>query len=178
VTTARVCLLNPEKKAAYDAHLQSRLADSAPAPQEADVLDFIARAGVEPLAGQSAAGPLGGAPVLARRRRDPGLAVMIGILAVGLVLVVGLILVRQARDGQPVFESAVRLDDWPEHMREGAVLEINGKRQTVPAAGQLDYPCEPGKIHILATIPGFKPFERTVVVEAGQKRVVHTVWQK
>jgi hypothetical protein len=102
---------------------------------------------------------------------------MIGILAVGLVVVVGLILLRQTRDEQPASPSAI-LIDWPEHLRGGAVLEINGKRQEVPATGPLEYPCEPGRIHILAAIPGYKPQEWSVVLAAGQKGAFRTTWQE
>jgi len=196
VAAAKICLLNPDKKAAYDALLLERLEGAVPpAAPEVERYDFIEPAGQEAftagvpqdaLPAAVSPEPFAVPPPLPRKRRDPGLAVMIGILAFGLALVIGLALLRRAADEQPkqypgldlktlrkrVVQAAI-LIDWPEDLRRGAVLEVNGKRQWVPAAGQIEYPCEPGKVHILLTIPGFKPVPWTVVVEAGQKRVVH-----
>jgi hypothetical protein len=182
VAAAKICLLNPEKKAAYDALLRERLEGAAlTAAPEVELYDFIEPAGQEAitagvpqeaLPAAVSPEPFAVPPPLPRKRRDPGLAAMIGILAFGLALVIGLLLLRRADDEQPVVQAAI-LIDWPEDLRRGAVLEVNGKRQWVPAAGQIEYPCEPGRVHILVTVPGYKSLPWTVVVEAGQKRVVH-----
>jgi hypothetical protein len=196
VAAAKVCLLNPAKKAAYDRQLQSRLEAAQPAaPEDNEVYDFI-----EPLGPQSFAPPAGSEPYLApgvsepfaasagaerfawprglsRRRGGPGLVAMIGVLAFGLALVIGAVLWRRI-DQEPSASQTAIVIQWPEHLRRGATLEINGKRQWVAATGPLEYPCAPGPVHILATIPGYKPLERIGTIKAGQKWIVRTSWQK
>jgi len=195
VAAAKVCLLNPEKKAAYDGRLRSRLEGAQPAAQEAEVYDFIEPLGpesfappdileadVSPVVSERFAAPRGSegfasSPALPPRRGGPGLAAMIGVLAFGLALVVGLVVWRRPGEEPPGPKTAIVLD-WPEPLRRGATLEINGKRQRVAATGPLEYPCEPGRVHILATIPGYRPVERTVRIEAGQTWIVRTSWQE
>lgn len=201
VAAAKVCLLNPEKKAAYDGRLRSRLVGAQPAPEEAEVYDFIEPIGfVEPIGPESFAPRVGPEPYLAPvvsepfaapagperfarppalppRRGGPGLTAMIGVLAFGLALVVGLAVWRRPGEEPPGPKTAIVLD-WPEALRRGATLEINGKRQWVAAAGPLEYPCEPGRVHVLATIPGYRPLERIVTIEAGQKWKVSMTWQE
>jgi hypothetical protein len=196
VAAAKVCLLNPEKKAAYDGRLRSRLEGAQPAaPEEAEAYDFIEPLGpqsfappdileadVSPVVSERFAVPSGPErfarpPALPPRRGGPGLAAMIGVLAFGLALVIGVVVWRRAGEEPPGPKTAIVLD-WPEPLRRGATLEINGKRQWVAATGPLEYPCGPGRVHVLATIPGYRPLERIVTIEAGQKWKVSMTWQE
>ncbi len=106
VAAAKVCLLNPRQKAAYDARLQGRLQGTSPAAeQEAGVYDFIDEPGPESYTPPPAPEPyvppvvpevIDTPPTVARRHRDPGVALMIGILAFGLALVIVMSLLRPA----------------------------------------------------------------------------------
>jgi tetratricopeptide (TPR) repeat protein len=187
VAAAKLCLLRPEKKAAYDEFLRGRPASSggaagptgtpppfpaAPPEDEPPVVELDV-----PSEGSDSS-PAGAA---SRRRR--WLAAGAGVLAVGLVLGIVALAVMLAFPPSPPFPADLPPDlsdagetllalNWPEDRRLGATLELNGVRCPVPLTGPVEYPCQPGEIRIVAIAPGFGRVEETVRAAAWQRNVV------
>ncbi len=165
VAAAKICLLNAEKKAAYDAALRRRLDGGPPLPPapEVEVYDFL-----EPPLRETSAPP----PALSPRRKGPGPAVTLGILGGGIALVVALVLWQRMAGGR----EATVVIEWPEILRRGATLEINDASRTVPLRGPVQFACEPGKVHIAVSVPGLRTWDRTATLEPGQKWIVRVNW--
>jgi hypothetical protein len=179
VAAAKVCLLKPEKKAAYDQRLRQDLEAQARIQTPAK-----ARFG-EP-AGQTAA-PTEAIPRITvstrsrlRPRKTTPRQVLVLVLA-AILVAVGVLLYalwRSLPSPPPPPPSTALVFDWPENQREGATLEIDGRpRIPVPPKGAVRFPCPPGQHHFIARRPRYKPVQQTVTVKAGEHRHVQLHWQ-
>ena len=172
VAAARLCLLNPEKRAAYEKLLRQELctkpADApkprAEEPADSQLADFAAQADRGPPTVRSQ---------VAVRRKPAKLGLLLGAAAAGGLLILGLILW-----GGPSTTETALIVDWPEDQRKGATLQIDGKPFAVESSGPLQHRCGPGEHRIRAGRPGFEPFVETVTLEKGQTKTIRPVWQK
>jgi hypothetical protein len=64
---------------------------------------------------------------------------------------------------------------WPEDQRVDATLLIDGRPMDVPERGRCEYPLEPGEHRVVVRGPGVEPFERTVMLVAGESTIVEVV---
>jgi len=73
---------------------------------------------------------------------------------------------------------AVLVLDWPEDQRQDVSLRIDRTVASFPsAAGPLEYGCKPGRHRIVATRPGFEPYDEVFTVEAGARKEISPVWK-
>ena len=172
VAAAKVCLLTPEKKAAYDAKLRERLESSAAHDETEQSPAWEAILPEEATDGT--------APHLAGRRRGQSrnwqagaVAGAVALLAVG---VIAWMASRPAAERKTQKSELVLL--CPNHEREGVKLRIDGVAAPVAELGPWQCPCEPGRRRVQVTRPGFAPFEQTVEVRAGESVSVGLVWQR
>jgi hypothetical protein len=183
MAAARVCLLNPSRKAAYDAQLSAMLAAPAPgsgspqAPPQAPDLSFLETDSDRP------------AGATLRSVRTSNKKRLVGLLFVAVAVAAGLLfftlLCRLA--GVDVFallrhlgtppEDAVLEFGWPEKFRAEVSLTINGRPIDCPASGAWRYGCPAGDYHILATRWGFDPIDQEVHLSAGQHRRIAPSWR-
>jgi hypothetical protein len=180
---ARVWLLNPSRKAAYDAQLSAKLAASAPgspsppaAPQAPD-LSLLDTDSDRPA----------GSPL--RSVRESNKNRLVGLLFAGVAVAAGILffalLCRLA--GVDMFawlrplgtppEDAVLEFDWPEEFRADVSLTINGRPIDCPASAACRYSCPAGDYRILATRWGFDPIEQEVHLSAAQHRRIAPNWR-
>ena len=68
--------------------------------------------------------------------------------------------------------------DWPEGMRHGTTLELNGATKDVPRLGTIQFRCPPGETRILATAPGYRPIELVEELKAGERHSVRFRWRE
>lgn len=181
---AKVCLLNPERKATYDGQLRGVMAVPA-APRTATALVPRAAPAPPPLApgvasavstpGDSDVGrgcdQVGPGPprvvthVAARRRSNP--AALVVSLVAALLMVGAVIAVIQSSGG--FGGAAVLVFDWPPELRSGIQITLDDVPLDVPAAGPWEHPCAPGTHRIVAMLPGYDPVDREVSVAAGDR---------
>ncbi len=183
VAAAKVCLLNPERKAAYDGHLRGAMAASAVPRVPTAAVPRAAPApppltpgmtfSVPPLAdsgpgngfGQAGPGPSSVATRVAARRRSNPAALVVSV-AVALLIVGAVIAVVQSRGGSG--KAAVLVFDWPPELRSGIQITLDDVPLDVPA-GPWEHPCAPGTHRIVAMLPGYDPVDREVSVAAGER---------
>lgn len=117
----------------------------------------------------AARGPLAGSvkpPGPSSRRRPRGKLSLIVSVALGLPLVVWLIW---------YVSGATRLDiDWPLEERQGASLEIDGRK--VALTGRLSFSGRPGTRKLKLTRPGYQPIEQELVFARGATRTLRLNW--
>ncbi|HUT12282.1 MAG TPA: PA14 domain-containing protein [Thermoguttaceae bacterium] len=156
VAAAKVCLLHPEKKPAYDDKLQKELAAKKAAIPKA--IPLAATPSPQPEPSEPTALPMKTLAIL-------------GGSVVGLLLIVLLIF-----SILPSSEETVLAVDWPETNRGAATLQIDGQPVAVDPYGPVELRCEPGEHRVVLTRPGFQPFEQTVTLAKGGRQVVEPVW--
>ncbi len=111
-------------------------------------------------------------PPAAPEDRRARLAITIGCVAVG-VLLLAILIAWGVKSSKPPAEVVTAMVfDWPEEARERTALFINREPRDFPASGPLVVPCKPGKYRIHAVRRGFKPNEMLVTVGAGRRRDV------
>lgn len=67
--------------------------------------------------------------------------------------------------------------DWPEEERTGGTLQVEGKPVSLPPAGRILIPVRGGARLVSAVRPGYKAYELTVAVTPRQTTVVRPVWR-
>jgi len=111
--------------------------------------------------------------------RRPGLSIpAIGGLAVAAVMLLALVGwgAISAMKPRAAPTSAWVVLDWPATERAGAKLTLDGKVVAIPVNGSIEIPTHAGSRHVVLTRPGFPPYERTVALEAGQRRSLAPWW--
>ena len=194
VATARVCLLNPQKKAAYDASLRARLAAAAP-PE--DQPESAVDPNLASLFEQASSAPSLAARTARPPRRSPVRSwIITGLTASVMLLMAGVVawlLQSSPPDAPPTGETTSRANlsgkppvavappktpsrlifTWPLDQRRNARLEIDGKSQNIPAiemskSESFEVVVEPGSHAVSIACDGFKPFARQVAVGGNE----------
>ncbi len=109
--------------------------------------------------------------------RWPGPVIVAGLATVG-VLLVAILIAWAVRSGSGASGAATLVFDAAEGRPDETTLWVDGKRQRLPASGRLSVKCTPGKHRIEAARRGFKPYQQTVNVKAGQRLEILPVWQR
>jgi hypothetical protein len=172
IAAARVCLLNRENKAEYDAWLRQQIMPPVPAPEpplshEPEVGDLQ-----EVLSDASQYAP----PRPRAGRKGPWLgiaALLAAVLVGGGILALALFQAKEeaAREGILVIQ-------WPEDERLRGVLELDGRKVRTPLDGPIEFRVSVGSHQVAFTRPGYDPYQETVLVEPGTKHAVRPVWRE
>ncbi len=207
VTSAKLCLLNPEKKAQYDEQLRRQLAAQAPKPappkratapvqrvsEAKSQSDQPVAAGPERPSGELAEfaaadrkpSTSGGKPrsgTFYRRQLKLIFAVAgCGAAAVALLAVVLAVTsptAGPAPEEQSSQAAATLVFDIPEAERKDVKLTVGGKPVVVPPAGPITYQCQPGEHRIVAAREGYLPDVQQLTINGGETRTVAPRWQR
>ncbi len=202
VAAARVCLLNPQKKAAYDDWLRESLkaqqqgTTGPPAPPPAPPPAAPPPAAPPPAEAPPVAGSTPvvsvGAPQVDRfkkarskhirskqARASSGEPVstskvwlIAGLLCVCLLLVVGVIIVALSGGNGDAPGETCLVFDWPLDQRKGATIHVGDKELAFPESGPLVYACKAGEHQVRVARLGFETHEETVKVTSGQRKQI------
>ena len=206
VSAAKICLLNRQKKAAYDRQLRQQLAPQAgppaapvapepppplpPAPgpklPTAQPLPESARPPPAPGAGfalvrppDKAGSAPGGVEVRVRvgARRRSNPAFWAVSAIVGLLVVLGAVMLARSLS-QPAAAGTSLVFNWPAEDRSDVTLVIDGVGVEMPASGRWAHPCAAGDHVIEVLRPGYRPVRQTVRVEPGEQAKINVTWEK
>ena len=191
VAAARVCLLNAEKKAAYDAGLRESAMPSAMPPIPAGVR--------HPAATPETAQPISKPPLPSievkedetwldthlhghhghqgsehKPRFSRGTLYAIAGSGAALVFVVLLILFLRSGD----LPKATLVFDLAGADREQIRLSIDGMERKLPSSGPLEFECEPGVHEITAGRSGYPPFVTEVVLGERERLTLVPKWSQ
>ena len=183
VATARICLLNAEKKVAYDESLrQLESPPAAPpvpieAPPQVPPRSIPASRPVPPPIDVKEEETWLDAHVHGSRhhttdsRFSRGSLLGLACAASALVLLVAFLLARRtgSNDAILVFDPAGA--DCSE-----LSLSIDGTEQVLPPSGPLEFICEPGTHEVTAARPGFAPFAAEVSITSGERFTIVPRW--
>ena len=194
VSAAKVCLLNPHKKAAYDGPLREALAPrpqpalpvarplapprrSSPPPMPGDGAKPDSEP-VRPFEATLAVAPAGArSNVLADARRRSATNYAGVVVAVGLVLILGVVFLARTLS-QPVAEDSALVFDWPPEIRRDLQLTIDGEVVGTPDSERWEYTCDAGTHTVEVARPGYRPVGQIVDIEAGERRLIDIAWEK
>ncbi len=197
ISAARICLLNQQRKTAYDQQLKSRLrpeptAPAAPAPAASRGRTPVTAPRVDGVRGTSS-----------DHVRWPTWTPAIGgMLVLGLIAGLGIVVVNAVRgtnegsaeqhkvnqrgvagrsdDGVTQSTTLTRpllILDWAPAERFDAVLEINGKRHAIPADGDIAIPLDAGPFELHITRPGYEDVLSDDVVARGEQIRYSPSWK-
>lgn len=189
VAAARICLLHPEKKAAYDETLRQAemppVSVAAPPRPAAPSPWASPRIPPPPLPGQPGAEPDAMAPPVApnvathpvsrlRRRNPKGVLVaLVGCLgALGIVIAI----VLATRGNRPAGSKVVL--DLAGTDREEVAFSIDGVDQPLPSSGPLEFACQSGPHEVIATRRGYPPYRRQVTLGTQQSLTIVPGWSE
>jgi len=202
VAAARICLLDRQKKAAYDARLRQKLA----AKQQAGATT-AASAAADPgaVAPRRQPGPAQAAsPVVPQTgRARTKLALLLGGVSAAVLGAVALWCFLPARQTpvaeppaaepqtaaasqepsappEPAKPSAqgTLVVDWPEDERAGAGLRIGDQDAPLPPRGPIEIACVPGRHSVRLARAGYEDCFQLVDVEAGGSERIRPRWRK
>jgi|GEM_PF-2104563 len=162
VAAARLCLLQPARKLAYDESLRQQSRTGLPpaeAPRAAALPPLMA--GADRAAGRP-------------KPRRTWLRWLAGCGA-GLAIVIMGWLLFAPRQRPPA--DGVVVIDLPESLRAGATVRIASQPRDVPALGPVEYRCPAGEVQVEVAIPGRAEWKRTITVQSGSKHLVSLPWQ-
>ncbi len=178
IAAARICLVTPERKAAYDAQLRSAIASQQAAIASARQSDTPAVTG-EP------------------RTRLPRYALVAFLAVTGAGLLALLVIAGSGWLGdnslsqsaprqtstQPA-EQTLLTDtntmlwlDWPETQRVGASLHVNGVPQDLPAQGPIELPLPAGPFELRMTRAGYVEVLCSGVAARGEQVQFSPAWE-
>ena len=177
VSSAKVCLLNPQKKAAYDQQLRRKL------QAETEIRTLPGAESLESV--PQTAAPAGVIPNITvstashTRRRKSALPWQVPVLAV--TLAVGAVAVYRLWPDPPAppppRPASALVFKLSEEQRKGLALRVDGNLLTVPATGPVEFACQPGRYRITAAREGYKPVELTFTVKPGSREPVSLNWE-
>lgn len=178
VAAAKVCLLNPKKKAEYDRRLRGQFkAKQKPIPKakplEPDELERPGDPDLNQLFEKTGGGADLAAAQAARGHRQAQMAAGAAIVVAGLIAVAGLVIWATASTNPTL----VALD-WPESQRSAGRLEIDGNPVDLRLSGKLEYPLAPGEHRVTAKRPGYEPFDERFTLTEGKTLVLAPGWRK
>ncbi len=186
ISTARICLLNEQRRAAYDAKLRSQKAASAirvkpvvRAPSSRSHPSVPRVLTVEP---RKSAG--------ASHKRSLWLIACAALLAFSAVVVTLLVVLNYDRRGgdpaqadanesesaPPVSRPAILELDWPVAERDGGEVLINGISQPLSSEAALEFPVRAGVNTVTLTRPGYVDFEETYPFARGERIKISPRW--
>lgn len=186
ISNARIRLLNPEKKAAYDQQLRAevatRMPPASPVPPTPSAVAPTVPASPAPveesgfahwLEEQRAPRKAVSRPQNTRAAEKQRLFIGVGATAAALLmLIVGWLIFSGGGGGS----GATLVLDWPPAQRNGATLKLDGRTVEVPSSGPIELACSPGERRVVATRPGQKPVEHTVRIESGEQKKITIAW--
>ncbi len=185
VATARVCLLNVDKKADYD---QSLGQAETPTLAAAIALPTAPGAPLQPPTAVSTPPPVPRAPHIEvksadshlRGHRDPRarsrypravrLALGGTLAALGLVIAIALS-TRESR-----ISTAVVVLELAGADRGDVAFSIDGIEQKLPSSDPLQFRCEPGPHELIAVRRGYPPFTANITLKARERLTIRPVW--
>jgi hypothetical protein len=181
VAAARICLLDPKKRAAYDERLRAALPVAAsgpvavvPLPEPVVAWDELlgnsaAKPAIRRLAKPS--NPIAAESATAKRTPKNRLIALAAAGALVLVAAVGfgVYSLSGSSDGTLVF-------DWHDSERASCSVSVDGTALALPMNGRWEYRCPAGSHHIVASRPAFK-LDTNVTVAAGQEQLVPPDWK-
>lgn len=182
VAAAKAWLMTPDRKAQYDAWLREQLAPVGPPPPPAAAPPIAGVAPRAPMAVPDLSDVLGDTdPYLESRRRSQkrrqrqwaGVIVSF-VAAVGAAVALGLVVWKlmeaNSQEGKLVIQ-------WPEEERAEGTLEVEGKRVSLPAEGEITVDVPAGRCRVVCARPGFKPYDVTIAATAGKVSAVEPKWR-
>ncbi len=199
VAAARIVLLNPKKRAVYDAALREKLeAESSQGEASAEVstalgsfLDLvgaekhllphqsgIGRRGTRAHPGSSAA--CAARPHPSRDEQRLKLAIYaISATAALLLVAIGVAWIVRSSSGSGPADAATAalVFDWPPQERKGLTLHVDDRPVEVKKTGPLVCECKAGTHRVVAVREGYKPLETTVEVKPGERHTVSAAWE-
>lgn len=163
IASARLCLLQPARKLAYDEALRQQVGGGAAGERGA---------GVEGLPRMLA--PPAQATMQAQRKGHwrwglAGVAATIAI-AVGAWLIV-------PGSAPPEAEGTLVID-FPETLRASAAVRIDGQLRDIPPLGPVEYRCRTGEHELEVHWPGGPEWTRSISIAAGRKHLVSLPWEE
>lgn len=188
IAAARVCLLNPKRRAKYDEHLHEAVRLHAAEAGKGQEEGLSRSLGHFLLEIQDEQVPDGLASPAATQELWPqvddlgqaapqrpwmkwacyGVGGLVGLL----VIIVGLVLFLN-RGGD---EGTLLAFDWPEGQRQGAKLLIDKTAVKLPDKGPVVCRSKPGKHQVQILRKGFKPYEEAIELTEGQRREIRPKW--
>jgi hypothetical protein len=166
VWAARVLLLDPQKKAAYDAQLRQRL---APPPPPAPTLEDIVAPAI-------ARRPKS---VVARRKPKSVLPMILRLVGIAVVACGGYAAWRHFNPPMGSLKIDIAADERP-----GVELAIDGVSMPLPGADSEDdagkdlvFVCAPGRHEVVLKRRNYEPIQSDVLCEAGQTRTITPAWK-
>lgn len=162
IAAARLCLLQPARKLAYDEALRQQNATGF-IPAECSGAESLPQLLAEP--DHTARRP--------KRRRvwQRWLAVCGAAMAVGLAAWLFF------APGKPPPADGTLVIDFPEPLRAGASLRIAGQPREIPPLGPVEYRCPAGEVRVEVAIAGRPEWQRTVTIHPGHKHLVTLPWE-
>ncbi len=182
VAAAKAWLMTPDRKVQYDAWLREQITPAGPPPPPVTAPPVAGVAPQAPMAVPDLSDVLGDTdPYLESRRRSQtrrqrqwaGVFVSF-VAAVGAAVALGLVVWKlmeaNSQEGKLVVQ-------WPEVERAEGTLEVEGKRVSLPAEGEIAVDVLAGRCRIVCTRPGFKPYDVTIAAAAGKVTTVEPKWR-
>lgn len=160
VWAARALLLDPQKKAAYDAQLRRKIAPPAPAP--APRREVPVAAVTRPVKSYAT-----------RRKRKSVLPLVLRLVGLALVGFAAVLAWKHFNPPMGTVKVEVAADDRP-----GMELEIDGKQALLPdGEEEIAYRFPPGKYTFVLKRPRYEPCEEAVELKDGDTRTVIARWR-
>ncbi len=207
ISAARVCLLDPHKKLAYDEQLRKRMGTALP-----DAPPLRPDEGVHPpvptpppaprhiVSAERYVGPAPSGSLHEANSQEKSVLRQLAHIGVGLaaVLLVGSVAYlagnflsgRQQQEAEPTLPQiageanptdapkATRIVfDWPESERERAMLRIDGAMFGIPPSGVFQQKIQPGDHKFVLSRPRYLPIEVSLTFEPGEERHIKPEWR-
>jgi len=109
------------------------------------------------------------------------------VLLVGIGVVVAIVMNQPAGVGQarppinPAAQASVSdatlVIDWSDEERRGAGLAINGRKEPIPASGEVKFTLPPGQYRIFLQRRGFEPIDESVTLAQGESEHFTPQWK-
>ncbi len=178
VAKAKVCLLNPKTRAAYDRRLREEL-QTEDSETESETAESEERGPDLAAMSEIAAGPSDrfhrakDRHVGTTAKKKAKTAKMLGFAVLPIMLLVLGILIWALANSGGSAEGPVLVFDWPAEMRQDVEILVDGKSVEFPSDGKpLEFPCKQGEREIVVRRMGFRPFEQTVTLDGDERKTV------
>jgi len=173
ISAARVCLLNRENKAEYDAWLRQEIMPPSPPPEPPLAFEPEVGGFQEMVSGASRYGP---PRHRAGRKGQPWVPVAILLVAVVIGGGILAVTVLKSKSGSP--GEGILVVQWPEDERLRGVLELDGRKVRIPLDGPIEIRVSMGTHQVAFSRPGYEPYQLTMLVEPGGRSAVRPLWRE
>lgn len=161
IAAARLCLLQPARKLAYDEALRQQAAGGAVGSPGA-ALEGLP---------QVLAPPVPASRQVQRKGRWRW-----GLAGVGIAIALGIgVWLFGPGPALPQPDGTLVID-FPETFRAGAVVRIDGQLHEIPPLGPVEYLCQPGEHEVEVRVPDGPEWKRSVRITPGHKHLVSLPW--